>query len=94
MVLGEDDPKVVEDFMGFSYETAKAFFACFLKAYLDTEDEGVLADVTEKAALLCMIRKVNMIRKKKTLSDTDKECIARCLDRLRVLADHTEKLAF
>ena len=94
VVLGEDDPKVVEDFMGFSYETAKAFFASFLKAYLKTEDERVLADVTEKASFLCLVRKVHRIRKKKTLSDTDREDIAQCLERIRVLVKKTDVLAF
>ena len=34
VLLGEDDPGVVERFMGFSYDTAKAFFRLFLKHYL------------------------------------------------------------
>ena len=34
VVLGEDDPSVVEDFVGFSCQTALKFFDAFLKAYM------------------------------------------------------------
>ena len=48
-MLGEDDPTVVENFMGFSYETANEFFDLFLRFYLNTEDENKLREVKEKA---------------------------------------------
>ena len=52
VILGEDDPTVVEKFMGFSYSTAKRFFKSFLKHYLKTKDEERLLEVTEKASLI------------------------------------------
>jgi hypothetical protein len=55
-ILGEDDPAVIEDFMGFSYDTAKKFFEVFLRKYLGTEDKKKLDSVKEKAAFICDVR--------------------------------------
>ena len=89
VVLGEDDPSVVEKFMGFSYETARRFFSAFLRRYLDTEDENRLQEVTEKASLLCYARMIHKIRRKGDLTEADRTVIARCLEKLAAL---TEKL--
>ena len=48
VILGEDDPSVVERFMGFSYDTACHFMRLFLKCYPGTEDEGRLNEVSER----------------------------------------------
>ena len=42
VLLGEDEPAVVENFMGFSYQTATRFFHSFLTHYLGTEDTARL----------------------------------------------------
>ena len=94
VILGEDDPAVVEDFMGFSYETAKLFFEFFLRRYLDTEDEKILNDVREKAAFLCYIRMINKIHKKLVLSEEDRAIIDRNMMRVAELADKLDNLAF
>lgn len=94
VVLGEDDPSVVENFMGFSYETARRFFACFLKYYLETEAEDRLREVTEKASLLCCVRMVHRLRKKGTLSDGDREAVRRYTERAAALADRLDSLTF
>ena len=70
-ILGEDDPEVVENFMGFSYETAKKFFDTFLKRYLNTEDEERINDVKKKASLICYMRLIRKIRKVKSISKED-----------------------
>ncbi len=94
VVLGEDDPKVVEDFMGFSYQTAKNFFDSFLRYYLDTDDEKILRDVTEKASFLCYIRMVNKIHKKDKKSEKDTEVIRHYLEKTRELAGRLKTLDF
>ncbi len=94
VVLGEEDPKVVEDFMGFSYQTARSFFDAFLHFYLDTDDEKILLDVTEKASFLCYIRMVNKIHKKKELSEKDRELTGYYLDKTRELADRLNTLDY
>jgi uncharacterized protein (TIGR02172 family) len=93
-VLGEDDPSVVEKFMGFSYETAKRFFDTFLKRYLETEDEGILKEVTEKASLLCYVRMIRKLRKKGTPSEEARKRIDACLEKIADLTGRLDSLAF
>ena len=94
VLLGEDDPSVVEGFMGFSYETAKSFYDEFLKSYLGTDDADKLREVTEKASVLCCSRLIRMIRKKGALSAVDRERIERCLARIAGLLEKVDSLAF
>ena len=51
VVLGEDDPSEVEDFLGYSYDTATCFFDRFLRCYLGTDDEERLGEVEYVAVL-------------------------------------------
>ncbi len=94
VVLGEDDPSVVEKFMGFSYETAKQFFDCFLRRYLKTDDEERLREVTEKASLIGYSRLINKFRKKGTVAEADKPKIERCVGRISEIANRLDSLAF
>lgn len=94
VVLGEEEPAVVERFMGFSYETARQFFRSFLKHYLQTEDENRLREVTEKASLLCYTRMIHKIRKKGVLSKADQERIGVYVERLTELTGRLDSLAF
>lgn len=94
VVLGEDNPAVVEQFMGFSYKTARQFFDLFLKHYLGTEDETRLREVTEKASILCYLRTIHRIRKKRVLSEQDKKSIRRTMGKIAVLAEKLDTLAF
>jgi uncharacterized protein (TIGR02172 family) len=78
-VLGEEDPAQIENFMGFSYETAQRFFRFFLMYYLDTEDENRIREVTEIATLICYVRLVHKIHRKEMLTEKDRDLIRRCL---------------
>ena len=93
VVLGEDKPAVVEDFMGFSYETAKKFFEDFLKNYMQTDDENILSMVVEKASLICYIRMVNKLWKKGIPSEADKAVIRRYMDKIGKLLEKYDTLA-
>ena len=94
VVLGENDPSVIENFMGFSYETSMRFFDCFLRCYLDTEDEYVLRDVTDKMSLLCAIRMINKVHKKDKLSQKDREIIGLYMEKAADLAGRLDTLAY
>ena len=94
MVLGEDDPAVVEEFMGFSYQTARQFFSFFLKHYFETEDEERLRDVTEKASLLCYVRMIHKLRKKEKLSKKDRKTVDRCIEKIAALTDSLDSLDY
>ena len=93
-VLGEDDPSVIEKFMGFSYPTSKRFFDVFLKKYLDTEDEKKLMEVTEKAELICRIRMINKLRKKGAPVGKDREIADRCINKIAELTEKYDRLTF
>jgi 5-methylthioribose kinase len=94
VILGEDDPSVVEEFMGFSYDTAKQFFDCFLRHYLKTEDEERLREVTEKASLIGYSRLIHKFRKKGTVADANKPKIQRCIGKITEIANMLDSLAF
>ena len=94
VLLGEDDPQVVEKFVGFSYQTAERFFRSFLKHYLGTEDTARLDEVTEKAALLGNIRMIHKLRKKSDLSGQDQKKLDRYLGRISSLTEKLDTLAF
>ena len=92
VVLGEDDPAVVEDFMGFSYPTAQRFFDTFLRAYLGTENPEILQEVTRRAAFLCAVRMVNKIHKKEKRTEKEEERMRHYLEQVRELADGLDAL--
>ena len=94
LILGEVDPALVEDFMGFSCQTARQFFSFFLKHYFETEDESRLRDVTEKASLLCYARMIHKLRKKEKLSKKDRTTVDCCLERIAALAESLDTLTF
>jgi hypothetical protein len=94
VILGEDDPAVVEDFMGFSYETARKFFDAFLKRYLETEDEARLMDVKKKASLLCYMRLIRKFRKKKHISAEEQAKIDLYVEKLTTLTEELDTLVF
>ena len=94
VLLGEVNPAVVEHFMGFSYDSAKKFFRCFLRHYLGTEDESRLNDVTEKASLIGYSRLIRRIRKQRRPPDVDHELVCRCVEKIAELTDRLDSLTF
>ncbi len=68
---GERNPGNIEDYMGFSYDTAQSFYWSFIKQYLGTEDESLIKAATEKAALLAYVRVIGQIKKNKNLSQKE-----------------------
>ena len=94
VILGEDDPSVVEKFMGFSYDTALQFFRSFLGFYLNTEDEERIREVSEKASLLGYSRLIRKMRKKGELKEEDRDKAERCLRKIAELTDSLRTLDF
>ena len=94
VLLGEDDPSVVEKFMGFSYQTSLRFFDLFLKSYLKTASEDRLREVTEKVSLLCYTRLIRKLRKRGEPSEADRRIIDRCVKRIGELTEKLDTLAF
>ena len=93
-ILGEDDPSVVEKFMGFSYSTALRFFDTFLKTYLETEDEERIQDVKKKASVICYMRLIRKFRKKKNLSEEEHRKVEYFLKKLADVVGELDTLVF
>ena len=93
VILGEEDPAVVEKFMGFSYETANRFLELFLKHYLQTDDEVRLNEIRQKASIIGYSRMIRKIRKKRKQTDADQQLIRRCVKRIAALTDKLDNLA-
>ena len=94
VVLGEDEPSVIEDFMGFSYETSKRFFDSFLRNYLETDNEDRLNEVKDKALLLCCTRMIRKVRRSGATSSSARSIIDRCLQRIDNLTRKLDTLEF
>ncbi len=94
VVLGENDPEVVEKFMGFDYQTAIRFFDLFLQYYMDTTDEGKLQEVKKKASVLCYIRMINKLYKNNTLYDDERILFNYYMTKIIELSDEIDSLEF
>ena len=94
VVLGEDDPSVVEKFMGFSYQTARQFYHAFLVRYLGTADENRLREVTEKASVIAYTRLIRKLRKQGAVSEADRNIIDRCIGIITGLTERLDTLIF
>ena len=94
VVLGEDDPTVVEKFMGFSYETSKAFFRHFLRYYLGTDDEQIQNDIVEKASLICYIRLLCKMYRKGAPVGKNRQTADRCIEKIRQLCEKLDTLGY
>ncbi|ETP73253.1 guanosine polyphosphate synthetase/pyrophosphohydrolase [Lachnospiraceae bacterium JC7] len=92
VALGENDPSVVEKFMGFSYQTSRRFFETFLKIYFDTEDESVLGKIRDKAAFISYIRMVRKIHKHVELTEKEKSIAKMCMERVEELLGRLDTL--
>ena len=91
-IMGEEDPEIVSNFMGFSYETARRFFRLFLQDYLGADDENRINEVAEKASLIGYSRLIRKLRKKMTLSDGDRALISHCVEKIAELTDKLDSL--
>ena len=92
--LGLDDPSNVEKFMGFSYETSKRYFDFFLSQYLNTDDEIILNEITEKAAILCYIRLINKYHKKGKPTAFEQKRISEFIEKITSLLEKYDTLEF
>ena len=90
VVLGEDDPSVVEDYMGFSHEVARSFFRLFLTHYLRTDDQENVDRVAQGASIIAYSRLIRKIREGGESSARDRERIERCVGRIREACDRIE----
>ncbi len=89
---GERDPKVVEDYMGFSYDTAKEFWRLFIRHYLETEDEVLLQKAEDKAALISYVRLLRQVRRTGADTVEYKEEKKRLIPKIKALSEKVTSL--
>ena len=70
--------------MGFSVQTASAFYHSFLKQYLKTDDEAEIEKAVRSLSLWAFVRLIGQM-KKKPLSDKDKESVKMLTEKVRAL---------
>lgn len=87
------DPAKIEDFMGFSSETARQFYHVFIRRYLQTDDEALIDSVTRKAALLASVRLIGQLKKHGALSEKDRSAVDSLLQKIRDLSATVDSLA-
>ena len=81
----ELDPKIIEDFMGISCETAANFYHSFLRQYLKTDDEAELEEAERSSALWAFVRLIGQM-KKKPLSPKDEQVVKSLIDKISEMA--------
>jgi len=93
VAYGEDDPKVVENYMGFSYETAKTFYDVFIREYLGDADEETLFQYRDRFALLAFVRRIWRIINYGKGSGPEREKLRELIEKVRDLIGRVDTLA-
>ena len=93
--FGEIDPSMIENFMGYSFETSKSFYHEFMADYLETNDDEKIKEVEEKAALICYIRLMRRVYKKgSNLSEENKKARDYYMERIKDILGKIKTLDF
>ncbi len=89
------DPDNVKAFLGIPGEQAKAFWKATLRDYFGTDDEAVLQDIENKAAVIGYSRLLRRtFRKAAENEDYKTRLIAYCKQALCTLVPQTDSLSF
>ena len=91
-ILGEDDPSVIEKFMGFSIEISHEFFDQFLKKYLGTDDPVRIRETEEKALLIGYVRYIRKLCASGDDSADNRKRIDRYVAKTEELLDRVDSL--
>lgn len=93
--FGEEDPTVVESFIGLPYDTARKVWEKFLPLYLGTDDAAVIKDVEDKAKLLSYTRLMrHTVRRGGAETPEGRKTLALCAEKISRLLVRTETLEF
>lgn len=93
--FGEDDPTVVESFIGLPYETAVKIWEKFLPLYLGTDDAEKIKSVEDKAKLLSCTRLMrHIIRRGGAETESGRKTIERCSENINKLLRTIDVLDF
>ena len=83
----------MQEFFGYTYETAGKFWNTAIKMYLGTDDDAVVNSVVEKAMVIGYIRMLRRAIRRPEDADSPAK-IARCKEMLTQLVDKVDTLIF
>ncbi len=93
--FGEEDPTVVENFLGLPYETAVKIWDKFLPVYLGTDDRAKIKDVENKTKLLSDVRYMNhKIKRGAAETEDGKKSLAVYSERISEMLKSIDSLEF
>ncbi|MCR4804099.1 MAG: anti-sigma factor antagonist [Clostridia bacterium] len=91
----ELDKEAILDFQGFDFETGRRFWQKTLAAYLETEDEGRLREVEDKARVMGYTRLISRaLRHGFDKTEQEKEAIAIWREKLLEVLGKVDSLVF
>jgi len=86
------DEEDTDPYLGISFGLCRKFYNLFLKAYLETEDEEILKEALDKAALLGNLRLISRKVKAGVLKEEGNHETDRLLHETKALLDRVESL--
>lgn len=93
--FGEEDPAIVESFLGMPYETAKYIWKKFIREYLGTEDSAVIEGVESKVILLSYLRLLRHKVRRMTREEAEASAIVKtCVCKIDELLKAVDTLEF
>lgn len=93
--FGEENPEIVENFIGLKYNTAKVFWEKFLPLYLETDDESKITETENKIKLLSYARLMrHTVRRGGAENEEGRKTIALCKENMEKLLDTVNTLDF
>ena len=91
--FSELDHQNIQEFMGYSFETAGKFWKMSLQMYLGTTDEAVCQSVAEKAMIIGYTRMLRRAIRRPNEADSPAK-IAHCKEMLEILLNKVDTLSF
>ena len=93
--FSELDPQIIKDFQGFDQETANTFWNKVLKAYFETEDEGRIRKIEDKARVVGYARLIRRTIKRGLVNEAKgKAEVDHWMSELLELLDRVDSLCF
>ena len=94
VAFGEIDREKEEAFTGLKHEVSQEIWRRFIRAYLDTEDESIVADVEDKVKLMAYVRVLRHTVRRGIKNETDEKAVAMCTEIIPALLDKIDTLDF
>lgn len=94
VAFGEVDREKEEAFTGLPHETSQKIWYRFIRAYLDTDDESIVAEVEDKVKLMAYVRVLRHTVRRGIKNETDEKAVAMCSERIPALLDRVDTLDF